>query len=286
MSPFALASVAWEFDPLLQRLEVERREPSPDYLQHLHRAFVSRVPYETVDIQLGRPPGIDPLESVRHIVQTGRGGYCYTLNGAFAALLLHLGFDCTLHVGGVQRWGGEALINANHVALTVRLHGAQWYCDVGTGDALYDPLPLEAGEYRQEPFRYCLRPSGVEADAWRLDHDERGAFAGLDFSLRPANIREFTAQHQRLSTSSESGFVRSLSMFRRRPEGVDILRSLQLSSTDATGQRVLSTCHELFEVMVDVFGLGVADLDEQDRARLWTRARTAHEQWLRRSDGA
>ena len=44
-------------------------------------AHLERVPYETLDIVLGKPPGIDPLASARRILG-GRGGYCYHLNGA------------------------------------------------------------------------------------------------------------------------------------------------------------------------------------------------------------
>jgi len=78
-----------------------------DALRALQSAHVARVPYETVDIVRGRPPGIAPLASVKRVL-AGRGGYCYHLNGAFSALLAWLDVDVTLHISGVQGRGQEA----------------------------------------------------------------------------------------------------------------------------------------------------------------------------------
>jgi N-hydroxyarylamine O-acetyltransferase len=50
----------------------------------------------------------------------------------------------------------------NHLVLTVRglpadtNPGGVWYVDAGLGDALHEPIPLIAGEYRQGPFVLVL----------------------------------------------------------------------------------------------------------------------------------
>ena len=64
--------------------------PSVEGLRILHHAHVERVPYENLDIQLGRPMSIGPLASAARIA-AGRGGYCYQLNGAFGLLLGWIG---------------------------------------------------------------------------------------------------------------------------------------------------------------------------------------------------
>src|SRR5262245_36542538 len=120
----------------LERLGVTHDgPPSPDKLAELHRAQCERVPYETLEIQLGRPTTVDPYESAARIL-TGRGGYCYHLNGALSALLHALGYDVTWHVGGVFRGlpTGEPP-SGNHLALTVRLDGVDWFVDTGLGNA-------------------------------------------------------------------------------------------------------------------------------------------------------
>src|SRR3954469_25844344 len=86
----------------LDRLGVpDPGEPSLRALRALHRAHVECVPYEVLDVQLGRPTTVDPKESVRRVLG-GRGGYCVQLNGAFSELLAALGYDVTWHRAGVQ----------------------------------------------------------------------------------------------------------------------------------------------------------------------------------------
>jgi len=62
-------------------------------LHSLHRAHIAAVPFENLDVTLGR--GIDPdLDAVQDkIVARGRGGYCYEMNVLFGAALERLGFD-------------------------------------------------------------------------------------------------------------------------------------------------------------------------------------------------
>jgi N-hydroxyarylamine O-acetyltransferase len=277
----------------LTRLGVSASEtPSLEVLRALHRAQVERIPYEAVEIQLGRPTTIDPYDSASRIIGRHRGGYCYHLNGAFSVLLRALGYDVVWHRAGVQNRAMESSPGsrwANHLALTV--HGlpssdnpaGDWLVDAGLGDGLHEPLPLIAGTYLQGPFRYRLRPSEVEPDAWRFDHDPRGAFVGMDFRLAPATQNDFAERHLWLSTSPESGFVRTFVAQRRDAAGYDELRGLTLHRVDAGGRqtRTLETSADWFGAMADVFDLPLHDLDAAQRAHLWNRTRTAHDAWTR-----
>ena len=74
----------------LERLGLGAEPPGIAALRRLHAAHVERVPYEPLEIQLGRPTALDPAASAARILR-GRGGYCYHLNGAFSALLLPFG---------------------------------------------------------------------------------------------------------------------------------------------------------------------------------------------------
>jgi N-hydroxyarylamine O-acetyltransferase len=68
------------------------REPTAATLRQLHRAHLFAVPFENLDIRLGRKIVCDEDSFLRKIVEQRRGGFCYELNGAFAALLRMLGF--------------------------------------------------------------------------------------------------------------------------------------------------------------------------------------------------
>src|SRR4051812_40437510 len=95
--------------------------PSVAGLRALQRAHVERVPYETIEIHMGRSPTVAPHEAARRVVERRRGGYCYHLNGSFSLLLDALGYDVTWHRGGVQARSEPEPVGAtgSHLALTV-----------------------------------------------------------------------------------------------------------------------------------------------------------------------
>lgn len=307
-------SADW-LDPYLARLGMaEPGKPSLEALTALHRAHVERVPYENIDIQLGRPPGIDPEESIRRII-AGRGGYCYNVNGAFSTLLTALGYRVTRHRGGVH---GEAVVPrldqyGNHMALTVDLDGETWMVDVGLANAHHEPMRLVEGEHRQGPFVFGLERidiSSIDApligtaqadiattdditsnsdERWRFVQDaalSTSSFSAMDFSLAPVQWTDFLAHHAELSTAPTSSFVRALQIRRRDERGIDyivgsVLHRIEGSETVTEDtERELTTADEWFEAATDVFGLNLAPISDEDRKRLWKRLRVAHEQWL------
>jgi arylamine N-acetyltransferase len=259
--------------------------PSVEALTAIHAAHVERVSYEALDIQLGTPTSIEPAEAAARILR-GRGGYCYHLNGAFSALLSALGFDVTWHRAAVQNRGVEppGVGWANHLALTVDLDGDVWLVDVGLGDGLHVPLPLRPGEYRQGPFTYRVARSTTEPGGWRLDHDPRGSFAGMDFGMDRAVVDDFAERHHYLSTSPESSYLRTSAVMRRDASGVDNLTGCMLRRIDGAGESVreLETASEWFEALADVFHLSLDDVGGEQRAALWRRVRAAHDAWRAR----
>ncbi|GHE65508.1 arylamine N-acetyltransferase [Streptomyces vinaceus] len=272
------------FEGYLRRLGFARPpRPTAEALFALQRAHVERVPYENLDIQLGRPPGIDPELSARRIA-AGRGGYCFHLNGAFALLLEHLGFDVTRHLAGVlvaaER---ERLdVNGDHLALTVRAGGEEYFVDAGLGDGPYEPLPLRAGTHRQGEFTYGLGPLEGELPGWRYVYDE-GPCPVVNILSAPARTADFETTHRRLSTAPDSGFVRTLALLRRDAHGTDALRGRVLTRTEPgkpTTERILNTPGEFWAVVGGVFRRELDDLSPADRAGLWDRVCAAHASWL------
>jgi arylamine N-acetyltransferase len=266
----------------LERLGADIRPGAIDAaaLVDLQRKHLESVPYETLEIVLGRAPGIDPRTSAQRIV-CGRGGYCYHLNGAFSALLAWLGVDVTRHVAGVQRHGDEAPgPNANHLGLTARTpDGHEWLIDVGLGDGPSEPLHLVTGEHAQGGYRYRLGPSAFRPGAWRFEHDPTGSFEGFDVEAEPAAIGDFAAMHGVLST--ESGFARTVTVQRRVAERVEILRGCVLTTVTPQGMRMteVTEMDAWWDVVIGHFGLAYGDLPRAERVALWHRVRTDHETW-------
>ncbi len=284
---------AADVSAFLSRLRVEREPPSADALVRLHRAVLERVPYETTWIHLGERWGVDRLASLRRIAYRQRGGYCFQINGAFSLLLEALGYDVTLHVGGVHRADGPTVeAMTNHLVLQV--HGlpadgcpdGSWYVDAGLGDALHEPLPLVAGTYRQGPFEFGLAISDASFADWQFQHHPSGSFAGMVFRSEPAAIGEFDDRHEFLSTSPDSVFVQTLTVQRRDATGVDVIRGqvLQRVESSVVSERTLVSESEWFEALADGFDLPLADVSAADRHVLWTRVHGAHQAWLAAQD--
>src|ERR1017187_10297680 len=114
-------------------------EPSAETLRALQRAHMLAVPFENLDIHLGRPIVCDEDRFLHKIINERRGGFCYELNGAFAALLRALGFKVTLLSARVAGSDGSASPEFDHLTLRVDLD-EPWLADVGFGDSFIEPL--------------------------------------------------------------------------------------------------------------------------------------------------
>jgi len=272
----------------LARLGLDAEHPSPGALGRLHRAHVERVPYETFWIHLGEGWGIDPAAAARRIATGRRGGYCFHLNGAFALLLGHLGYEVTRHVAGVHDADGPNPANmTNHLALAVhglptdRNPAGRWYVDAGLGDAVHEPLPLVSGVYRHGPMRFALTAPEDGAADWHLAHDPTGSFAGVSISADVTGMEAFEARHHFNATSPESSFARTVTAQRRHAGGVDAVRGCVLSHRvgAATTTVTFERRADWLAILADEFGLHLTASPATIGA-LWARVRRAHEAWL------
>lgn len=273
----------------LARLGLEPpARPDAQWLAAAHRAHMERVPYENLEIQLGRATSVDPAESIARIVR-GRGGYCFHLNGAFGTLLAGVGYRVTRHSARVIGGTGESAdggLTVNHQALIVLCDEVPYFVDCGLGDAPYEPIPLTDGRACssvQGPFTYRLEPWSGREGGWRFVHDPKaGSFPSMVFAPEPVATAAFAAAHHHLSTSPDSGFVRSAIAARRVAAGSEVLRGRVFTRIDAAGEtrRVIDDRSEWYELLGDLFGLKLPDVAAAERERLWARVSAAHEAWL------
>ena len=94
-------------------------EPTAETLRALHMAHMLAVPFENLNIGRGWPIVLDQDALFEKIVVRRRGGFCYELNGLFAALLRALGFEVTLLSAGVARADGGFGPEFDHLTLLV-----------------------------------------------------------------------------------------------------------------------------------------------------------------------
>jgi N-hydroxyarylamine O-acetyltransferase len=100
------------------------------------------VPFENLALHLGEPVVLTEDALVDKIVRRGRGGFCYELNGAFAALLGALGFEVRLLAASVFGDDGTLTPVFDHLALLVELD-ERYLADVGFGAHAVHPLRIE-----------------------------------------------------------------------------------------------------------------------------------------------
>ncbi len=272
----------------LARLELEAEPPSVDGLLRLHRAHVERVPYETMWIHAGEGWDVDPVASATRVALHGRGGYCFHLNGAFSELLASLGYAVTRHVGGVHR-SDSPYIDAltNHLVLSVsglpsdENESGVWYVDVGLGEALYEAVPLAAGSFRQAPFQLSLERAVDGVGDWHLTHDPKGTFVGMSWQMSVATMDDFVERHRVLSTSPDSGFVRTPTVQRRDATGADTMRRVTVTRVGegTAPAEPLTDRDEWFAALAEVFDLRFDGVPRETLDRLWDRCLGAHREW-------
>src|SRR5216684_3858804 len=116
--------------------------PGAETLRLLQVAHLQIVPFENLSIHSGEPIVLDDEALFEKIVRRRRGGFCYELNGLFAALLRTLGFDVTMLSARVANAEGIFGPDFDHMTLLVTLT-ERWLVDVGFGDSFLEPLKLD-----------------------------------------------------------------------------------------------------------------------------------------------
>lgn len=116
-------------------------EPDLANLERLQRAHLTAIPFENLDVYAGRETRTDDTWSVSKLVDQGRGGWCFELNGAFATLLEGLGYEVKRLAAHVLHGSGAPM--PTHLSLEVALD-RPYLVDVGFGDSFIKPLPLDS----------------------------------------------------------------------------------------------------------------------------------------------
>ena len=118
--------------------------PTYDTLAQLVHAHMQHIPFENLDVLLGRGIRID-LESIQNkLVHARRGGYCFEHATLFAAVLEQLGFQPTCHSSRVVLLFPRTEAPRTHMFLTVPLPEGTFVVDPGFGSlAPRVPVPLD-----------------------------------------------------------------------------------------------------------------------------------------------
>jgi N-hydroxyarylamine O-acetyltransferase len=204
--------------------------PNLEGLRALQVAHLETVPFENLDIHLGRPIVLDEAAFFDKIVRRGRGGFCFELNGLFAALLRSIGFRVTMLSAGVRDADGTYSPDLDHMTLLVELED-RWLADVGFGDSFREPLRFDyAGEQVQDGRPYRIVHDGNTGSM--SVQKESGTTGGYRFSLRPRALVDYTGRCNYLQTSPESTFTQRIICSRATPTGRVTIANQRLIVSD------------------------------------------------------
>ena len=232
------------------------RAPTLALLTALHRAHLCAIPFENLDIQLGRPILLD-LESVEaKLVRGRRGGYCFEQNALFAAALEELGFSVT-RLGARVRLGSTVMRPRTHMLVAVTIGGVQWLTDVGFGvPGILDPILADPGtEVDQNGWRFRVVE---EQPGFILQSFHEGEWRDLYlFTLEEQYQADYELANYFTSTHPESRFVTELTVQRITPEVRFVLTGTDLTQIrpDSTTTTPFEGEDALLAILSERFGL-------------------------------
>ena len=220
-------------------------------LADLQERHLRAVPFENLSIHLGEEIVLEEAALVDKVVTRGRGGFCYELNGLFAALLRALGFRVTLlaaRVNGQDGFGPPF----DHLALRVDA-SEPWLADVGFGHFSHHPLRLDvAGELADPGGRFRItRTADGDLDVLRDGEPQ------YRIEPRPRALADFEPTCWWHQTSSTSSFTRSLVCSRLTDGGRVTLsgRTLIETAGEDRRERTLATDAEVLDAYRAHFGV-------------------------------
>jgi N-hydroxyarylamine O-acetyltransferase len=245
------------------------RAPTLATLTGIHRHHARAIPFENLDVLLGRGIRIDQTSIVRKLIHDRRGGYCFEQNGLLRDVLTELGFRVTPLMARV-RWQVPADVETplTHMLLHVETEDGPQLCDVGFGSmSLKQPLALQFDLEQNaafEPRRLVHRPVRspvTSAASGLIVHQVRIGNEWLDvyeFSPTPACAVDFELGNWFTSTHPQSRFKQNLIVSRADESYRCTLMNRELTIRHADGRvekRVLESPEELLSQLADTFYL-------------------------------
>lgn len=211
-----------EISAFLQRIRYD--EPitvNSQILKKLHIAFVTNIPFETLDIFWKRSFFLSLPELYDKVVCKQRGGYCYELNSLFFYLLQGLGFDVSIYNAQLYDNRGFIIPNSQHMVLIVKLEQF-WLVDVGYGNGFLVPLLLKNSQTQKQnnrSYRVVHRNSKHV-----VEEMNNGTWQSwYAFTKEPKQIRDFEDRNRFHQTDRDSVFFeKRICMIMREDESIEL----------------------------------------------------------------
>jgi N-hydroxyarylamine O-acetyltransferase len=243
-----------------------QRQASLATLRGVIAAHSATIPFENIDVLLGRPPGLDVGTLQRKLIAEGRGGYCFEHNTLLFAGLSALDFVVTGLLARVIRGMPPDATDrpATHMVLRVDLPEGAFLADVGYGNQTPTaPLAMRPEIEQQTPHEMMrLWPVGEELTLQvRHGADWQSIYR---LSPHPRITADFEVANWFTATHPNSPFVNNLIVARPGPERTRhtlFNGRLSVRRADDQAQRFVLDDADFAAALRGKFGLVLSDTD-------------------------
>ena len=256
-----MTTPSFDLDAYFARINYQgSRDPSLELLHALTAAHTQSIPFENLDVLLGRPIDLSVDAVFDKLVVKRRGGYCFEQNGLFLHVLKTLGFVVAPLSARVRiQRPRDYLPPRTHVFLRVELDGKSWLTDVGVGGlSLTSAIQLDTHHEQQTPHE----PRRIVREDGRLFHQAR-------FGSEWNDVCEFTLEEMPLidrelgnwytSAHPQSSFKARLTVARAAPNGERLtILNKEFSTRKKDGRAETTAIHsrsQLLEILDTKFGI-------------------------------
>lgn len=237
------------------------RTPTLATLHGLVAAHAQTIPFENLDVLLGRGINLEPAAIAQKLIHAKRGGYCFEQNTLLLAVLERLGFHAAPISARVRvQRPRDFTPPRTHVFLRVELDGASWLADVGLGsNSLTAAIRLDdSGAMQTTPHE----PRRITREGAKLFHQVRLGEEWHDvceFTLEEMPPIDRELANWFTSTHPQSHFRNRLVAARALPDGQRLaLLNNELNRRFADGhaeKQLIATPDELLAILAEHFGL-------------------------------
>ncbi len=256
-----------DVDAVLRRIGIlGRPRPSAEALGALQRAWVGSIPFENLDIVLGRPIRLDRPSIEQKLVRRGRGGYCLEHVALFVATLRALGWDAHQALASMHELEAQQA-PPTHATAIVRIGEHRWMADVGFGGGPLLPLPLRDGAQVGGVGTWAHRLVRI-GDRWQQETWRKGRWTPTHrTTAEPAAADAIAVANHWVSTDPASLFVGRAVLMRVTERERTVLVDRELRTARPGGDEVARALDPAERITEIVDGFRVK-LDADERAAL------------------
>ncbi|PIJ49001.1 N-hydroxyarylamine O-acetyltransferase [Erwinia sp. OLTSP20] len=238
-------------------------EVSVNTLRELVIHHCDAIPFENLDVLLGREIQLDCRSIEAKLIAAGRGGYCYEHSGLLQRVLHEIGFPVRSLMARVLISDPVAPPARTHRLLLTELGNHPWIVDAGFGgNTLTAPIPLQAGTVQQT--RHNTYRLVNNNNQWTLQIEIDGRWQTMyAFDLSQQYDADYVMANFYVAHWPDSRFRHNLIMCRHLPDGSRLtLNNFLLSHKSqhrATEKYVIPDAATLYDVIQRRFALSVSD---------------------------